>query len=228
MEVRDAIARSISGVDRRLVRIQFNQERERPLRVIGFDLQLTGPTTQSDLPHFRALMLVYAQGSGKTYSVLGVAATDDGSPNAAVTSRGRTVRGKFWYDNPAKVVVSSEGVWPEPFEHITGRGGYHPLGVSDQPTLSDLDENYFGFFVNRSLAERIANIRIIGNDWQLWSSPRSKLRFDAPNQETPWSWTLSNEESADPWVRMMSDSGVFHFDDYVPTRLFDDDVPSSG
>ncbi len=112
---------------------------------------------------------------------------------------------------------------PEPLALLWGKGGFseHEADAA-QPTLGDLDENDFVFFMNQTLAERIDKIEIMANGYLLWSGSRSALSVDHHERNPRWPWSFSSDELSDPWVRIMPSGGcgIFRFDEVTPRRLY--------
>lgn len=222
-DLNSLISSSFQNVDKRLERIEFNQDRASPLRSVLFVMRLAEPVATDDMAQFRALMIIHAPAPRQAYTKLCVAiANDDGKSKAASIRVGTTLASAFWVDTLANMRTTGQAIRPNPLTRVASSGGFSEFfeGVP-QATLGDLDENYFVFFVNNELASRIESIELLANGYRLWQAARDELRFDKPMSDVQWPWPLSADDELDAWVRIMGRNGhSLDFSDYTPQPLW--------
>jgi hypothetical protein len=113
-------------------------------------------------------------------------------------------------------------VKPKRIESIGASGGFSELiNDPDQLVLKDLDEAWIAVFVNASIANRIASVRVFANGYLILNLERSSLDFSEPNGEVSTPWTFEPSELSDPWVRVIPHGHpVLRFDEVTPTRMY--------
>ena len=221
------IADSFQDIEKRLNRIEFNQECQRPLEHIMFVMHLAEPVSAREMPEFRAFMVLAPSLPRPIFRRFHFAITnDDGKWSADDVRRGAALANRFWIDDPrvddsVQEVSKGCGVRSDPLTKIAC-GGDFDYYLCDSPImLGDLDDHDFTFFVNKGLVDRITTIEILANGYRLWQSSRDGLRFDEPHSEVRWPWPLTDEEQKDKWVRIMPESGrPFRFSDNTPQAWF--------
>jgi len=223
--LQDFISQSFESVSEKLSRIHFLQEAYRPLRSLVFICRLRGNVDIGDSPHYRAVMVISRNASMAKFKQLHIGTCDAGfsAGMKRTTFTNNGVVHAFWEDNPKRVILSGAGVWNRPIRTIVGRGGYSEYESRDPMiNLWDLDECYFGFFVNESIANIINRIELYANGYLLWHSDIEDLHADKHDftPETPWEFATS--ELNDRWIRIMPKSGVgvLRFDDITPQRFY--------
>jgi hypothetical protein len=91
------------------------------------------------------------------------------------------------------------------------------------PRLLDIDESMFLFHLNRSLAEKVSNIRIYANEYKLKEISRSGFSIEESKLKSEVSFLFSDEELADSWVTLRPpNESTFHirFSEQTPKRIF--------
>jgi hypothetical protein len=229
--LQDFISQSFESVSDKLSRIQFLQEANKPLRSINFVCRLKDKANIGDSPHYRAVMIISSPTPMAKFKQLHIGTCDVGFSagirRATFTNDG--VIRAFWEDDPKKIVTSGGGEWVRPIRNIVGAGGYWEFAYREHMVnLWDLNECFFGFFTNESLANKINSIEVYANEYLLWHSDMQDLHVDSHSfiPETPWEFAPS--ELVDKWVRIMPKSGVgiLRFDEITPKRFFEPKVVS--
>jgi hypothetical protein len=91
------------------------------------------------------------------------------------------------------------------------------------PTLQDLDGCMFLFCLNRTLAEKVRAIHIYANEYKLTEISVNGFRIDNSSFKSQVPLFFSDEELADPWVRLRPEMvSAFHirFSQQTPKRFF--------
>ena len=224
--LQDSISQSFESVSDKLSRIQFLQEANKPLRSINFVCRLKDNVDIGGSPHYRAVMVISSPTPMAKFKQLHIGTCDAGFSagirRASFTNDG-VVRA-FWEDDPKHIITSGGGEWDRPIRRIVGTGGYWKFGYrKPMVNLLDLDECFFGFFTNESLAHKINSIEVYANEYLLWHSDMRDLYagIHSYTPKTPWEFAAS--ELNDRWVRIMpkSGAGFLHFDDITPKRFYD-------
>lgn len=223
--LQDFISQSFESVSDKLSRIQFLQEAHRPLRSLNFICRLKDNANIGDSPHYRAVMMILSKSMAK-FKGLHIGTCDAGF-SAGIRRTTFTNNGyvhAFWENDPKHVVSSGAGGWNRPIRTIVGAGGYSEFASRDPMiNLWDLDECYFGFFMNESLANMINRIEVYANEYLLWHSDMKEMHADIHSYTPKTPWKFAASELNDRWVRIMprSGAGVLRFDDITPKRFYD-------
>lgn len=228
-ELQNIISESFEKFDERLSRIQFNLESNRPLRYLAFAIQLSKPISIKELPHFRALLSIFSQSAKSPYQQLHLAVTNNSSRNTKEYNENINdgVAGAFWEKNVNETIQTSRAIRYEPMKFISATAGYSEFDYNEKiPSLSNLDENMFAFFVNKNLVDYISDIKIYANEYLIWSGSKSELSFDKPMSEPETSWEFSKKEMKDEWTRIMlkAGTGYFDFSSFTPARMFESKI----
>jgi hypothetical protein len=223
-ELQGVISESFKKVDEHLSRIQFNLESSRPLRYIAFSLRLSVAKRKIQLPHFRAMLKIFAKSAKCPYREINLETANNSSRATKQFEENinEGVAGAFW-QNKKEILVLSRSVRREPQEFIHASGGYSEFDFMEKtPSLIDLDNNNFAFFVNKSLAELIEEIQIYANEYLIFSANKSDLSIDEAPKNLQTVWQFSKKELSDEWRRIMLNSGTgqFDFSSDTPLRTF--------
>ena len=224
--LQDFISQSFESVGDKLSRIQFLQEAHRPLRSLNFIFRLKDNANIGNSPHYRVVMAILSKTLMAKFRELHVGTCDAGF-SAGIRRTTFTNDGyvqAFWEKDPKHVILSGAGSWNRPIRTIIGAGGYSEFAHRNpMVNLWDLDECYFGFFVNESLANMIDRIEIYANEYLLWHSNMQNMHADIHKYIPKTPWEFASSELKDRWVRIMPRSGVgvLRFDDITPKRFFD-------
>lgn len=226
--LQDVITESFDVVRRSLARIEFHHEKQRPLRHLAFQLGFSRAVRAQDLPHVRAVLSLETLGARPAISALHLGVcNDDGRWSRVDAAIGTALVGALWTDNAAAAVTRFQKIRPEPMTSLTAHGGYSEWGITEQqPTLGELDESLFAFFVSKSVADLVQQIDIIGNEYLLWQSARADLDISPADSPPTWPYTFSPAELDDPWMRIMPKTGAGRlvFSAETPRRLYDAQV----
>lgn len=219
-DLQSLISQSFESIEKRLARVEFNQERHRPLRHIGFLAELDGEITPETLPTFRLLISIMPP-SGQPYEQLHLAMTNgDGKPHCG-PGVGDSIAGAFWANDPKKPFSTSGSVRPKKQSKFYASSGFSEFGdPARQVSLGDLDENWICFFASKQLADRIVKVELHGNAYRLWRCERDQLGFDEPNESLDWPWDVADTEMADKWVRVIPNGPTLNFSDYTPEQIW--------
>lgn len=219
-DLQSLISQSFESVEKRLARVEFNQERHRPLRHVGFLAELDSETTPHTLPTFRLLISIMPP-SGQPYEELHLAMTNgDGKPHCGPTPGG-SIAGSFWATDSSKPFSMSGSVRPKSQSKFYVSSGFSEFSdPKRQVTLGDLDENWICIFASRKLSDKIQRVELHGNAYRLWKCNREQLGFDAPNEQIDWPWELSDSELSDEWVRIIPNGPTLHYSNYTPEQIW--------
>ncbi|MES2462344.1 MAG: hypothetical protein V4671_17295 [Armatimonadota bacterium] len=90
--------------------------------------------------------------------------------------------------------------------------------------VRDLDECTFDVILNRSLAEKVAAVRIFANEYKLQELSKSDFVIRGTRFDFKIPIQFTEDEISDPWVRISPADGATYFDmsfsDRTPRRLF--------
>lgn len=129
----------------------------------------------------------------------------------------------FWEEDSSSTAQTGAGIWMSD-SIISAKGGFSELGIR-QPVINliDLDECYFGFFMNESLSKNVNMYEIYGNSYLLWHAMSDEMQIDNHGLKKKTPWEFADTELNDQWVRSMPKSGVgvFRFDEITPRRFFE-------
>jgi len=224
--LQDFISQSFESVGDQLSRIRFLQEANKPLRSLNFVFRLKDNADIGDSPHYRAVMVISSPTPMAKLKQLHVETCDAGF-SAGIRRTTFTDDGvvrAFWEDDPKNIISSGGGIWDRPIRSIVGIGGYWKFG-SREPMVNlwDLNECYFGFFTNESLANKINSIEVYANEYLLWHSDMQDLHAGKHSYTPKTPWKFAASELNDRWVRIMpkSGAGVLRFDDITPKRFYE-------
>jgi len=210
--LQDFISQSFESVDEKLSRIQFLQEAYRPLRSLNFICRLRDNSNIGDSPHYRAVLVISSTTQMAKFKQLHIGTCDAGF-SAGIKRTTFTNDGvvrAFWEDDPKHIITSGGGIWDRPIRRIVGMGGYGEFGIRrHMVNLWDLDECYFGFFMNESIANIIESIEIYANEYLLWHSDMNDLRKDIHKYTPKTPWQFAASELEDRWIRIMPKSVTF-------------------
>lgn len=224
-EIQSLVESSFGSMERRLRRIEFHHEKNRPLRLLSFTLKLRQPVTRTEIPCFRALLLLSSLSSGHVYRTLHLGVcSDEGYWSSDRPNILPCTVGVFWADDADKNVARSQTPREEPMAFVHAHSGYDEWWPIPAPTLGDLDENMFVFFFSRKLAELVDDVSISANEYVLWRASRDNLGFDDPQKMPDWPFEFAPEQMEDPWVRVMLKGGLvgqLSFSDETPRRTFE-------
>ncbi|MDK1237465.1 hypothetical protein [Cronobacter turicensis] len=98
--------------------------------------------------------------------------------------------------------------------------------IRDEPTISlkDLDEAMYIMFMNKSLAEKVKAIHIYSNGYKIQEFGVDDIVIDTSNFKAHIPVAFSDEEVADPWVRIRpskyASEFIVSFFDKTPKRMF--------
>lgn len=206
-------------------RLEFMHEKNQPIAILGFRLSLKESVSISQLPHVRVFLWIAKITRNVQRSQWNVGVCD----NAPIRDdkscgAGPCLISAFWLANPANTHGSGAATRSDPFNGVGASGGFSELSEPKiVATLAELDDSYFAFFMNRSLFDRIARIRIFANEYLIWSGSSEELAADEPNEQPRTPWLFTPAELSDPWVRVMpkGSAGSLHFSDITPRRLWD-------
>jgi len=248
-DIQSVISVGFSRLEKTLNRLHFLAETQMPLGHLTVILELNREYTGEEIGHFRAfcsLELVEPRdrvvgllfGSTDNSSRLDVADKNKLNPAASGVLRGRC--GRQWKER----LREGEDI-PDPFtktrEYLTPTGSFTAVGLQRAGKLAiqfdgassflrmppylllrDIDEATFALFLNRSLAEKLATVRVLANEYELASYARKELRIDEPYANFGIPMCFTEEELADTWVRVMHDLSPFRisFSDTTPRRRF--------
>ena len=219
-DIQGLIISSFQAIDSRLNRIQFIQESVRPLRNIRLLIELEKELDIKELPHYRAVISISPRSIKSPYKKLHIATYNNSIKE--IHSGGWDVLGAIWEDDVSEQLSNSASKRPNMIKFINANGGYSKWDFTEHtPCLADLDENFFGFFINEKLTKHIKNIKIFANEYLLWSASISDLSIDEHDHVPICPWEFSEEELTDKWLRLMPSSGVgvFNFSDITPVRF---------
>lgn len=220
-ELQDMMSESFEGIERRLQRVEFNQERERPLRHLAFLFEFDRAISVTEMPHFRAQLVMAPSGNRGRHTALGLGIADGDGSKFSGNQIGTTIAGGFWSGYKPKVISTFGTIRPPSQDKLYASSGFSDHGTySKQVTLGELDENYFLFFATKIIAERITRIEIHANNYVLWEGSRDKLRFDSPNGRVEWPWPLSPQQRSHKWIRVMHGGGPLRFNDFTPKSIW--------
>jgi hypothetical protein len=223
-DVNNLIANSFHSIHNRLDRIEFNQERQHPLRSIWFRMHLIESTATEELPRFRALlaMVSYSGDSLEILQVLYLAIANDDGKWSDQSRDGQSTVQKFWINELKNEVSSGCSVRQNPLRSIGAHADLSTAASLVQLSLGDLHDNSVVFFANKALASRIQELEVNANLYRIWKASRSDLHFDKPMQQVRWPWALTLDEKKDDWVRIMCRKGTHvDFSSSTPQPLID-------
>ncbi|MER9133308.1 hypothetical protein [Mesorhizobium sp. M0768] len=88
--------------------------------------------------------------------------------------------------------------------------------------LSDMDDSMIALFMNKSLADKIKAIHLIGNQYKLAEYGRDGFRVDTHGKFEP-NLIFTPSELTDEWRRIMRNFGPFsvRYSEMTPIRLFE-------
>ena len=219
------VATNFAAVKEHLDRLEFLQERQRPLTSLMCVIRLTEATTFAALPHVRAFLSIAKMTRNTERSLWNIGVCSNAplrhAPNCGA---GPCLAGAFWLSDPSTPNQTSASAWEEPFSRIVANGGFteftDPKVVA---TLDDIDDSYFALFMNQRLFERIATVDLYANQYLIWSAKANTLSADSPNAEPKTPWEFSAEELSDAWVRVMPRrfTGSLDFSSETPRRMWE-------
>jgi hypothetical protein len=131
--------------------------------------------------------------------------------------------GRFKYE----LTGSSRSAGLDPVKAIRVRYGRDSfIRLTPEPRLQDIDECMFLFSLNRRLAEKVRAIHVYANEYKLTEIGVGGFTIDNSSFKTEVPLFFSDEELADPWVRLRpKNESSFHvrFSQQTPKRFFSAD-----
>ena len=229
------ITESIQAVDSRLERMEFFQEQNRPLTSLSFHFKLQRKVWRSEMPHFRALLVMMFPRSLPMVKLhLGVCDDVDFWPEASARAD-PGIFGIAWSqitEDEPQVLKRSISLRTEPLSQVSGslnNNDFFGRAILGKD-LKDLHRTVLVFFVDAALAELIDQAAIIANEYIVWRADRDELGFDDTVATMKWPIELTSEQLATPWKRVMADIGslAIDFSAVTPKRLYQAEKISGG
>ncbi|MBM4033744.1 MAG: hypothetical protein FJ291_18455 [Planctomycetes bacterium] len=249
-DIHSLIATGFQNVQTTLDRLLFLQEASSPLSLLWMGFELDRVYTAQEIGHFRAFCSMYLK--EPRLNVLSILfgssdkadrmSSDKPAPKRDMRPGiGFGISGGQWEQrlHPCSVTGSAEA--DVPAEKYERAGSSSSVGMQEvrlvaikywnvalirlSPILSlrDIDEAMFLPMLSRSLAQKLKRVHVYANEYKLLEVDRDRLEID----ESPFSPNVpvefSEQELADPWVRVrpVSASGFhFSFADQTPLRTF--------
>ena len=121
----------------------------------------------------------------------------------------------------------SDSVGMDPVPAIVARYNHDGGMIRFEPRLQlrDLDDSSFMPVMNLKLARMVHSIQVFSNGYKLADYGPEDFRIDSDGRNISFPGTFSDEELADPWVRIRPSSFAsnFHlrFSDKTPRRMYE-------
>ncbi len=255
-DIQSVISTGFQRLERTLKRVLFLQEAEDVLGNISIHYELDSEYEPEEIGHFRAFCsFQLAEPKHKIFGIL-FGRSDDADRYSEERHRPKELGihagmcGPQWehmLDFEAHEAAGRE----KDDEKWVFRGASSSVGAQKvntivaiyshdhgffrfQPRLRlyDLNDASFIHFLNASLAEKLAKIHVFANGYKLASYSKAGFQIDRTPFDMEIPDRFSQEELADPWVRIRgarSSSHSLHFSEWTPARFYEPfDISSLG
>jgi hypothetical protein len=248
-DIQSLMSEGFGKLERTLNRLHFLAESLLPLSHFTVILELDREYLGSEIGHFRAFCsLELVEPRNRVVGLLFGSTDDPNRMNAQKVSDlnlssggiGRARCGRQW-----KETLRDGADIPDPFtktrELLAPAGSFSAVGLQTARRLAiqfdeansfmrippylllrDIDDARFALFLNQSLADKVAVVRLYANEYELAAYPKSELRVDKPHGNFAVPMCFAEVELADAWVRVMHNLSSFQisFSDRTPRRRF--------
>jgi hypothetical protein len=248
-DIQSLMSQGFGRLEETLNRLLFLAETPLPLSHFTVILELDREFFGSEIGHFRAFCwLDLVEPRDRVVGLLFGSTDDPNRVNAQKVSElnlsiggiERARCGRQW-----KEMLRDGADIPDPFtktrEHLVSAGSFTAVGLQAAQRLAiqfdeadsfmrippylllrDIDDATFALFLNQSLADKVANVRVYANEYELAAYSKSELRIDKPYGNFGVPMCFAETELADAWVRVMHDISPFRisFSDWTPRRRF--------
>ncbi len=248
-DIQSVISTGFGKLESTLNRLQFFAEAALPLSHVTIILDLDREYTASEIGHFRAfcsLELVEPRDRvvgllfGMTDNPSRMHANEAKELNLALGGIDRGRCGRQWEEKlrrganiPDRFTrtdqflvragsLTAVGMKVVRRLAIQFNGHTSFIRVTPYLLLRDVDEASFALFLNQSLADKLAFVQVLANEYELARYSRNQLRIDKLSGNLRIPMCFAESELADRWVRVMHDLSPFRvsFSDSTPKRRF--------
>lgn len=248
-DIQGVISEGFGKLERALNRLQFLAETDLPLSHLTIMLELDREYSSSEIGHFRAfcsLELVEPR-DGVVGLLFGTTDNPDrmdaNSVNELNLARSGVEHGRCGRQWKEKLRDGAD--FPDPFsktkEFLAADGSFTSVGMREVRQLAiqfdgasdflrvppylllrDIDEARFALFLNQSLADKLAAVRVYANEYELAKYPKNELRIEKSSKQFRLPMYFADSELTDAWVRVMHELSAFHvsFSGSTPKRRF--------
>ncbi len=247
-DIQGVISDGLGKLEKTLNRLQFLAETNLPLSHFTIILDLDREYLASEIGHFRAFCSLELREPKHRIAGILFGTTDDPNRNDATSvgqldlqrsGIGQGQCGGHWEER-----LHDNVKIPDPFTTVgrytvkassfvaRGLPKLRVLNISFSNDslirippyllLRDVDEVAFALFLNHSLANKIAVVRVYANEYKLAEYSRKDMKMDLPFVKFEIPMCFADVELADEWVRIMNDLSPFRvsFSERTPLRTF--------